>query len=114
MNALGALGSQANVQVLGWTLVHFLWQGILVAALLACADVLLRRSAATLRYAAACAALALMAGLPVATFIGLRAAAPRMPAAVFVIPADSPVLAVKAGDPDPATPPDLRAAAVPA
>ncbi|HYE57475.1 MAG TPA: M56 family metallopeptidase, partial [Rhodothermales bacterium] len=51
---------------IGLVLVHSLWQGALVAAALAVALRLLRR--ATHRYAAACAALALLLLLPVLTF----------------------------------------------
>lgn len=45
---------------LAWALVHFLWQGVLVAALLAVTLAAFRRRPATWRYAAACAALLLM------------------------------------------------------
>lgn len=61
-HALGALG---------WALVHFLWQGVLVALLYACFASLARGAGARARYLAACAALALMLALPAATF-GLR------------------------------------------
>lgn len=52
---------------LGWALFHFLWQGALVAALLAAFRPALARRSPTLRYAVACGALALMLVLPVAT-----------------------------------------------
>ena len=56
---------------LGWALFHFLWQGALVAvALTALRLVLANRPPAT-RYAAACAALALMLALPVATALSI-------------------------------------------
>ena len=51
----------------GWTLVHSLWQGAAVAALLAGAMLLLRRRSAGVRYAVSCAALVLMLALPAAT-----------------------------------------------
>jgi Signal transduction histidine kinase involved in nitrogen fixation and metabolism regulation len=41
---------------LGWALLAFLWQGTLVATLLACAGVALRRQKAAVRYAAGCGA----------------------------------------------------------
>jgi beta-lactamase regulating signal transducer with metallopeptidase domain len=54
---------------LGWTLLHFLWQGTAVAALAAVLMVLCRRASA--RYALAVGALALMLAAPVATFVVL-------------------------------------------
>lgn len=59
-------------QALGWTLIHFIWQGAAVAILLACALVLLRRSGARLRYAAACAAMILMLACAAATFLAFQ------------------------------------------
>ncbi len=53
---------------LAWSLVAFLWQGTLVAAILACLDMTLRRRDPRARYAAACAALLLMLVLPAVTF----------------------------------------------
>lgn len=51
---------------LGWTLVHFLWQGAAGAAGLAM--VLLATRSSKVRYAAGCVALALMALAPVITY----------------------------------------------
>ncbi len=53
---------------LALTLVHFLWQGLAAAMLLAGALVLLRRSTASARYLAACAALAFTIMAPLVTF----------------------------------------------
>jgi beta-lactamase regulating signal transducer with metallopeptidase domain len=60
--------SQTIVQALGWTLVHFLWQGLVIAALLAAGLRLFRTSPAHYKYLAACAAMALMALAPLVTF----------------------------------------------
>jgi bla regulator protein blaR1 len=62
------------VQALGWTLLHSLWQGALVAVLLASANVFLRRRSAEVRYAAASAALGLLLLLPLGTFAVMRGA----------------------------------------
>ena len=67
MSPLQVLFHQPWVARLGWTLLHFLWQGALVAALLLM--VRGRASGASFRYAAACLALAVMAAAPVATFL---------------------------------------------
>lgn len=53
---------------LGWTLVHFLWQGAVVALAVALVLWFMRRRSAEARYAIACGALALVAACPVVTF----------------------------------------------
>ena len=55
------------VELLGWTLVHFLWQGFLVAVPLAGGLWYLRRSSAMDRYSLACGGLALLAIMPILT-----------------------------------------------
>ena len=52
---------------LALSLLHFVWQGALVAALFAAVNSLLARSSARARYAAACAALLLMLAMPLMT-----------------------------------------------
>ena len=56
----------------GWTLIHFLWEGALIAALLAAALAFLRHAGSRVRYAVSCAALMLMLVFAVATFIGVQ------------------------------------------
>jgi type II secretory pathway component GspD/PulD (secretin)/beta-lactamase regulating signal transducer with metallopeptidase domain len=51
----------------GWTLVHFLWQGLAIAIVFAAALRLLRHSQANHRYLAGCFALVLMAAAPLIT-----------------------------------------------
>src|SRR5262249_49846151 len=63
------------IALLGWSLVHFVWQGAAAALLLAVLNRLLRGAAPALRYLAASATLALMLALPFATFAALRSAA---------------------------------------
>ena len=53
--------------VLGWTLIHFLWQGTAIALALAMALAVLPRRAARIRYAAGCFALLLMLIVPAVT-----------------------------------------------
>ena len=55
------------VQAIGWALLHLLWQGVLVAAILAATLALLRRQSANARYLASCGALLLLVALGVAT-----------------------------------------------
>ena len=60
MSVLEAILAHPAVQALGWSLIHFVWQGAAVALLLAGANLLLRGRSANARYFAACAALAMM------------------------------------------------------
>ena len=57
----------------GWTLAAFLWQGALVAFLLAAANAALARRSSRARYAAACCSLLVMLACPIATFVSLDA-----------------------------------------
>ena len=68
-----------DVQAIGWTLVHFVWQGTALAALLAALDLLLRHAPAPVRYRLASATLGLMLLLPLATFGILRTSTGRGP-----------------------------------
>src|ERR1051325_3103928 len=72
MNSIEMLLAKPIFQALGWALVHFIWQGALVAALYGVLSISLRRRAATVRYCAACAALALMVALPLATMLMMK------------------------------------------
>lgn len=71
-----ALLAHPVLQTLGWTLLHFIWQGALVALVYASVALALRRATANLRYAVACAGMLLMLALPVATFLRLNSDAP--------------------------------------
>ncbi|MBN1806320.1 MAG: M48 family metalloprotease [Sedimentisphaerales bacterium] len=59
--------SHEIVQRLGWTLLHFIWQAVAVALILAILLGILRKSTANLRYIFACLALGLIVLLPVIT-----------------------------------------------
>ena len=59
---------------IGWTLVHFVWQGAAIAALLAAARYSLRKSSPQARYAAAMTAMLLMLASAGATFVYLDTA----------------------------------------
>lgn len=61
---------------LGWTLLHFLWQGTLIALLLAVALAALRSASARARYAAASIAMVFMMACAVVTFLRMNVAAP--------------------------------------
>jgi bla regulator protein blaR1 len=63
------------LHLLGWSLLHFLWEGTLVALLLTVVLAMARQSSAQMRYAICCVALALMAFCPIATFAYLEQAA---------------------------------------
>lgn len=63
--------ARPGFQALGWALVHFLWQGALVALGLASAKLWLRQSTARVRYAVSCIFLLILLALPVATLATL-------------------------------------------
>jgi len=56
---------------LGWSIVHFVWEGTLIAALFAVSQAILRRASTNLRYLAGCAAMLLMLAAPLATLVAL-------------------------------------------
>jgi len=70
-----ALLAHPVFQSLGWTLLHFVWQGALVALLYAGVGLSLRHASANLRYTLACASMLLMLALPIATFLHLDSTA---------------------------------------
>src|SRR5688500_547273 len=67
MSILDILPTQTFIQALGWTLLHFVWQGAALAILLAIVNSLLKRATANVRYTVACGALLLMMVLPAVT-----------------------------------------------
>jgi uncharacterized protein (TIGR03435 family) len=113
MNAIHLLSAQPWVERLGSTLLHFLWQGILIAALYAATRRLIARSAGpNAQYIFACAALAVMAATPVVTWSLLRPPAPVPVAASFLTPLSA--AALPAASPAPASLPIGVYDAVPA
>src|SRR2546428_10034003 len=73
MNAFQMLSSQPWVERLGWTLVHFLWQGLSIAALYTAARRGMTRTVSpNKRYLLACAALAAMMSAPLVTWELMR------------------------------------------
>ncbi|MDC3981763.1 M56 family metallopeptidase [Polyangium jinanense] len=81
--SLANLATSPFVAALGLALLHFLWQGVVIALFLAATLAGLPRSHAAARYTAACAALALMALAPPLTFAYFHAA---LAAEAFVPP----------------------------
>jgi len=72
MNFATELLNHPLVLALGWALVHFLWQGAVIAGILFVMLTALRRQSAKARYLAGCAALLLMALCPLATVAVLQ------------------------------------------
>jgi TonB family protein len=67
---MNLLAAYPLAHALGWTLLHFCWQGAAVALLLWCVLGAVGASS-RLRYAASCVALGLLVALPLVTFAGL-------------------------------------------
>ncbi|MEN8128535.1 MAG: M56 family metallopeptidase, partial [Planctomycetota bacterium] len=97
MDALTAFLSEQTIERIGWVLVHFLWQGVAVGALLWCVLKVLGRASANARYIAACAGLVLVAAAPVATFVIIAPDAP-----VVMTEASAPLPVSVAADAAPA------------
>ncbi len=68
MTSLVLLSEQSLIRALGWSLLHFVWEGAIVAVLLALGSKLLSDRSPQLRYIVACCALVLMTILPLITF----------------------------------------------
>src|SRR5262249_47182173 len=64
------------VDALGWTLLHFVWQGVLIAMAFAGIDRLLSRARANVRYLVGCGTLLVMLLIPIGTFVVVRDAGP--------------------------------------
>ena len=72
MSIFSSWGSHPWTQLLGWTLIHFLWQGVLAMIVLAAVLSCLRRSSAKDRYLAALTTLLFAALMPIATFLWMN------------------------------------------
>ncbi len=87
MNAIQLLSAQPWVERLGSTLLHFLWQGVLIAIVYSAARRWAARSRGpNVRYLLGCAALAIMVAAPVLTWSLLRPPAPDPVGAAFSAP----------------------------
>jgi beta-lactamase regulating signal transducer with metallopeptidase domain/peptidoglycan/xylan/chitin deacetylase (PgdA/CDA1 family) len=67
MKSLQTFVAQPFMQTLGWTLIHFVWQGTLAALFFAGVRSMFKDRSAEVRYALACGAMLLLLLLPVAT-----------------------------------------------
>ena len=77
------------MQLIGWTLIHSLWEGGVIALLLALAFSAARNSAASVRYALGMLGLALMVALPIATASRMSAST-EVPESAVVAPVSVP------------------------
>ncbi|MCF7975908.1 MAG: M56 family metallopeptidase, partial [Phycisphaerae bacterium] len=77
---------EALCQRVGWTLIHFVWQGLSAALILVVALAILKQASARIRYAVCCLALIAMVVLPVVTFCVLEAS-PKERLPLTAIPA---------------------------
>lgn len=78
MNALLPLDGVELWHLAGWTMVHFLWLGALVAVAAAMCRFFLRRTSPSIRYAFMCAWLLALAALPFGTAAWLYAKSPLL------------------------------------
>lgn len=127
MNAAMQFLSQPVAERVGWVLLHFLWQGAAVAALLAAALLVLRNRSPGARYLVACCALIAMLAAPVGTLAllsrsapdAVRPSAPALPATPELpefqgAASEAPVSAEPAGESEPPVLPLSAPAVLPA
>src|SRR5262245_60857656 len=106
MNGFESLLDKPVFQALGWTLIHFIWQGALIAIVYASVSVLLRRFSASVRYAAACGAMLVMLVAPVATMVVIGSnPGPDQFCDANDLPSQTPILPVYSAVQDEATAP---------
>src|SRR5437763_4830050 len=91
MNAMQILASQPWMERLGVTLLHFLWQGLVIAILYAAARRVARTSSPQARYLLACGALATLIAAPLVTWELMRVSYPS-PQAIYQIRSTPPRL----------------------
>jgi beta-lactamase regulating signal transducer with metallopeptidase domain/protein involved in polysaccharide export with SLBB domain len=112
VNHLNTLAQNLNgltaLERIGWVLLQSLWQNAIVAASLALALVCLRRRTPQMRYVIACAALLLMAALPLATAVLAFSARPLAAESASFSASAHPIVAVP-DHPTLSTPPVVTA-----
>ena len=84
--------SRATIVALAWTLLHFIWQGAVIALVAGFAGAALRSARPTTRYVVFCGALSAMLLSPAITFVVMRAPqalAPASAAAASVSPSSA-------------------------
>ncbi len=97
MTSIQSLLEQPASVALGWTLLHFLWQGTVAGLVWGACNFLLRDARASTRYGAGCLFLALMLVLPAVTFAILVAQPTSLPASGHwsAVPASAPIAAIR-------------------
>ena len=77
MSFLDSQNAPRLVENVGWVLLHFVWQGALVAVLVRAALSHLQRASADARYLVICAGMLAMPVLPIVTFVLVSNGLPR-------------------------------------
>lgn len=90
------------IDAVGWTLLHFLWQGVLIGIAWAAARGLLAREASSARYRLGLGALALLAATPLLTLARLWPGATTPEAAAAIVGAATALTTPAASTGDPA------------
>ena len=90
------------IDALGWTLLHFVWQGVLIAMVFTGVDRLLSRGSANARYVVGCGTLLVMLMVPLGTFVVVRDQGSPVPSGLSSS-SDPPAVTI-ASVPRPATP----------
>jgi len=104
MNTMELMLGNELAQAAGWTLLHFVWQGCLIALLPFIVRAVSTRQSAQLRYSTACLALLMMAVTPPITFSLLEG--PGSPASGSMLNLERLPVSPSSGRWSSATPPD--------
>ncbi len=108
MSSITHLLPEKLVTALGWTLLHSLWQGALIALLAGVALILLKKHSAAVRYYVTLTALATVFLLAVVTFLGKYEAATERTGASAIVYAPAPTVTPAAGVTGDVLPASLR------
>ncbi len=82
MTPFAVFSEQPLLRILGWSLLHFVWEGFIVASFLACVLKMLSGHSPQFRYIVAFCGLGLMTALPLITFAYLAITSPTMDHAI--------------------------------
>ena len=96
---MNAVAQSAPLTHLGWSLIHFLWQGAFVGLGYFCLRRLLRHAAPQARYILALGTLLILALLPLCTFFYLGGWHGHQPDPAAVLPAQAVVMTAGVGSP---------------
>lgn len=96
MTPFAVFSEQPLLRIFGWSLLHFVWQGLIVAAFLACVLKMLSGRSPQLRYIVVFGGLVLMTVLPLISFAYLAITSHTMDHAItYTIAEKDPIISLQ-------------------